>query len=140
MTSVTFFEKTGCINNTKQKQQLKEAGYEVVSYDLRSLSWSADQLEPFFQGLEVSDWFNKSAPAIKSGELDVSCLTSSEALDLMCQDPILIRRPLLEVGGLLGCGFSEDVLRRLGLSLTGWSAPQEACPRSHEPCNSHAAG
>ncbi len=40
MAQITFFEKPGCINNTKQKAWLKTAGHEVQVVNLLEHSWS----------------------------------------------------------------------------------------------------
>lgn len=105
MTTVTFYEKTGCSGNARQKALLEAAGHEVVARDLRHVVWTRSRLLDFLYALPVSEWFNPSAPALKSGEILPSEIDEATALGLLLHDPLLIRRPLLEVGQERMAGF-----------------------------------
>jgi nitrogenase-associated protein len=129
MVTVIFYEKPRCINNTKQKAMLQAAGHHVIARNLLSEPWTAQRLRPFFGVLPVSQWFNTSAPRIKSGEIIPEQLDVATALTLMIDDPLLIRRPLLQVGNVCCVGF--DVLQ-----IAAWIGLQtrtkqdlETCPR-----------
>ena len=67
MANIVFFEKTGCINNTRQKRILMLAGHEVETINLLDYPWTEETLLDFFDQLEVKDWFNRNAPAVVSG-------------------------------------------------------------------------
>lgn len=134
MATVTFYEKTGCANNTRQKRLLIEAGHTVITKNLLTETWQADQLRAFFVDLPVRDWFNYSAPAIKYGEVEPDILNEQQALELMLIDPLLIRRPLMQVGKQYMAGFdSEKVTAWLGVNA---EQNLESCSRSDSksPC------
>ena len=132
MATVTFYEKPGCSNNTRQKKLLTAAGHQVVAKDLLSETWQAERLRAFFGDLAVRDWFNYSAPAIKHGEIEPDTLTEQEALALMLENPLLIRRPLMQVGDSLMAGFDQEVVDHwIGLQKTGTTSDLESCPRTH---------
>jgi nitrogenase-associated protein len=97
MAKVVFYEKPGCKNNTKQKTLLEAAGHEVEAYDIRTQAWTPEKLRLFFGNRPVADWFNKAAPSVKSGDVVPEQVDADTALKLMVQDPLLIRRPLIEV-------------------------------------------
>jgi len=133
MATVTFYEKPGCINNTRQKKLLAAAGHQVVARNLLTEVWHPDRLRAFFGTLAVLDWFNYSAPAIKYGEIDPENLTELEALTLMLENPLLIRRPLMQAGDSLMAGFDQQAVNKwIGLQKTGTtSTPDlESCPRT----------
>ncbi|ERT09929.1 arsC family protein [Lyngbya aestuarii BL J] len=138
MANVIFYEKPGCKNNTKQKALLQSAGHNLDARNLLTESWTPQKLRPFFGDLPVTDWFNSSAPRIKSGEVDPSQLNEEAALNLMIADPLLIRRPLILVEEIYRVGFDPDVIESwIGLnSTTPISEDLETCPRSHAetPC------
>lgn len=147
MATILFYEKPGCINNTKQKALLKAAGHDVQARSLLAEPWTAENLRQFFGTLPVSEWFNRSAPTVKSGEVIPENLDAETALTLMIQDPLLIRRPLMQVGDQRSVGFDiKAVDVWIGLQPIG--TPQgttealkqqdlQTCPRTHEdtPCN-----
>ncbi|WP_150047200.1 MULTISPECIES: ArsC/Spx/MgsR family protein [Methylomonas] len=134
MAIVHFYEKPGCINNNKQKQLLSKAGHLLIVYDLLQQPWKQDRakLRSFFGSMPVQEWFNRSAPAIKSGAINPDILSEPEAIELMVSDPILIRRPLLEVDGKRRAGFeAEQIDAWLGLDTNRDANDPETCTRQH---------
>jgi len=132
MTKILFYEKPGCINNTKQKKLLSEAGYQVDTRDLLAESWSREMLEPYFSGMPVAQRFNQSAPQVKAGDVDPDQLSEDEAYRLMVTEPLLIRRPLMKIGEHYLVGFEEERVNQI-LALTWDDAAHgdlEACPRT----------
>jgi nitrogenase-associated protein len=110
---IIFYEKPGCINNTKQKQILEEKGHIIKAFSLLSEKWEIDTLRPFFGTMPVIDWFNKSAPQIKNGQINPADFNEETALKAMISDPILIKRPLFIIQGKFGCGFDNELIQEL---------------------------
>ncbi|WP_416669622.1 ArsC/Spx/MgsR family protein [Egbenema bharatensis] len=108
MATVLFYEKPGCINNTKQKALLKAAGHTVEPRNLLTEAWTVETLHLFFADLPVAEWLNPTAPRVKSGEIIPDQLDAEMALLLMVDDPLLIRRPLMQVGDRRVVGFNQD--------------------------------
>lgn len=118
MADLVFYEKPGCVGNARQKSLLRKQGVAFQVRDLLRERWTAERLRAFFGANPVAEWFNPSAPRVKSGELRIESMGEREALDLMLREPILIRRPLLELGGMKQSGFLPGpVLDALGIDL-----------------------
>lgn len=132
MSNIRFYEKPGCINNTKQKKLLSQAGYEVEARNLLTEPWSRERLEAFFDHMAVVERFNRSAPMIVSGQVVPEELDNEQAYQLMLEEPLLIRRPLIEIGGHRLVGFEQEKINRvLAISLVkSESGSLEACPRT----------
>ena len=131
MAKVIFYEKPGCINNTKQKALLQAAGHELEVHNLLSESWTVARLRLFFGQAAIATCFNPTAPAIKSGEINPGTLDAETALNLMVASPILIRRPLLEVGDRKLVGFDLAVIDDwIGLEPTTTDDEQQALSQS----------
>ena len=143
MAVVTFYEKPGCKGNLRQKTLLAAAGHTVQAKSLKAEAWTADRLLQFIGQLPVSQWFNPSAPAVKSGEIVPENLGFEHALKLLLDNPLLIRRPLMEVGEERMVGFDTEAVDAW-LGLAGVELPAgniEACvhgPEGHGSCGSHA--
>lgn len=136
MAEVLFYEKRGCINNTKQKQLLKQAAHTVNAKDLLAEPWSASRLRLFFGDKPLDEWFNHSAPSIKEGKIDPTLMNEEQALEAMCKEPLLIRRPLMQVGNEYCIGFDMAwVDAWIGLKVVNTDQDLENCPRSHEKEN-----
>lgn len=129
---ITFYEKPGCINNTKQKLLLESCGHEVKAYSLLTQAWTAETLKPFFTNLPVAEWFNMAAPRIKSGELNPAVFDENSAIEAMLADPLLIRRPLMEVDNTYICGFENESVKVL---INNQDASKlQSCPNLSNPC------
>jgi nitrogenase-associated protein len=136
MATVYFYEKPGCINNTRQKKLLTAAGHQVVELNILTEPWQKDRLRAFFGELAVRDWFNYSAPAIKQGEIDPDTLSEQEALALMLENPLLIRRPLMQVGDNVMAGFDQRAVDSwIGLTAIDTAQDLESCPRPLAPAS-----
>ena len=92
MAVVTFYEKPGCKGNLRQKTLLAAAGHTVQAKSLKTEAWTADRLLAFLGKLPVSTWFNQAAPAVKSGEIVPENVSFEHALQLLLENPLLIRR------------------------------------------------
>jgi len=134
MAVIDFFEKPGCVNNTKQKQRLSQSGHQIVALDIRAQNWTPETLRPFFGNRPVALWFNRAAPAVKAGTVIPETTDEATALALMCKDPLLIRRPLMHSDGGRMVGFDAlEVDKWIGLS-EGLAPLSEACPQPQKPC------
>jgi nitrogenase-associated protein len=137
MAVVTFWEKPGCANNTRQKALLAASGHTVVARSLLTEPWEAARLRSFFGARPVADWFNRASPRVKSGEVVPETASENTALAAMLADPLLIRRPLMEVGERREVGF-DPALVAAWIGLADPDRPMsEACPRNeaaHPPC------
>ncbi|MEA1919523.1 MAG: ArsC/Spx/MgsR family protein [Campylobacterota bacterium] len=134
MTAVLFYEKPGCATNAKQKEELKNAGCMLIQRSLLDHGLSPEELYEFLKPLDVSAWFNPSAPKIKKGELDTKNISKEEALALLHKEPILIRRPLMVIGDRKFCGFERRKIKKIfGLDL-GNTRVNESCMNADLTC------
>lgn len=126
MKLILFYEKPGCSTNVKQKKSLKDTGYMVITRNLLQMEMTEEELYSYLKDRSHQEWFNPNAPKIKSGEINPKDYSSEEALALLLSDPILIRRPLMNLNGHRMCGFDRKELENiLGSPLKGMSS--ESC-------------
>ena len=130
-----FYEKTGCAGNAKQKKLLLSEG---ISFEVRSMldtPWSKESLEPFFEGLKKEQIINPFAPKIKSGEIDIKDYSKEQLIELMIAEPILIKRPLIQIGDIKICGF--DMAKINSILKTNISSDENISTcQSSDPCKS----
>lgn len=137
MAQVIFYAKPGCSGNARQMVLLKEAGHAVSERDLLSEPWTRESLLAFLDPLAPADWFNRSAPKVKSGAVVPEDLDRETALALLLAEPLLIRRPLMQVGEERRVGFDTVAVD----AWIGLARPElgniEGCPKgpgSQDPC------
>jgi nitrogenase-associated protein len=109
----------------------------VLARDLRHKPWTNTALLEFLAGLPVAQWFNPSAPAIKAGDIVPGDLDEPTALALLRDNPLLIRRPLLQVGTERKVGFDA-------MAIHAWIGLKDVPDENLEACrhggDSHAGG
>ena len=133
MAEVVFYEKPGCQGNRRQKALLEAAGHIVHARNLKTEAWSAERLLAFLGALPVERWFNPSAPAIKAGEIVPDRLAPAEALELLLANPLLIRRPLMQVGDERMVGFDAAAVHAwIGLGDAPPAGDLESCAHAHD--------
>jgi nitrogenase-associated protein len=136
MARIIFYEKPGCGGNARQKALLRASGHDVEVRSLLTEPWTAARLRPFFGRKPLEQWFNPSSPRVKSGEVRAAELTPEAALLLMLDDPLLIRRPLMQVGDRRESGFDQaEVDAWIGLRKTN-NPVTDTClrpARTYEP-------
>lgn len=135
MAQIIFYEKPGCVNNTRQKKLLESAGHQVIAKNLLTENWSAERLQVFFNNYSIAEWFNRAAPRVKSGEVIPEQISAEQAIAMMITDPLLIRRPLMQVGEEYRIGFEQhNVAAWIGLSPFEKAEDLETCTREQTPC------
>jgi len=136
MARIIFYEKPGCGGNARQKALLEASGHDLEARNLLAYHWTAAELTSFFGARPVAEWFNLSSPRVKSGEIEPASLDPQVALALMLADPLLIRRPLMEVEGRREVGFDPIIVNAwIGLKQDAKQVG-EGCVRTQDqpPC------
>ncbi|WP_060826497.1 ArsC/Spx/MgsR family protein [Sulfurospirillum cavolei] len=131
---IVFYEKTGCSGNARQKALLREYGIEIEVRSLLETPWDKPTLEAFFEGLTPHEMLNPFAPQLKDGTFQLAEYTKESLIEAMIRTPILIRRPLLQIGDVKLCGF--DIARLNELLHVTMPVPENinAC-LSSDACN-----
>lgn len=134
--ALIFWEKPGCVGNNLQKFLLRKQGIGLQVRNLLTTVWTPDSLRPFFASKPVSEWFNLSAPEIKSGAINSHAVSELEALDLMVSEPILICRPLLKYHDFVQSGFVKGpVLDAVNFNLLV-GVDLQSCPKKENGMDS----
>lgn len=96
--------------------------------------WDVSTLTSFFQNLTSKEMLNPFAPQLKDGSFKPEDYTKESLIEKMVQEPILIRRPLMQIGDVKLCGF--DIARLNLLLHVKMPTPQHinAC-LSSDACN-----
>ena len=112
-----FYGKVNCLTNLKQLKWLESKDIDLTFVDILNHSWSVSQLQKFFSNKPIRSCVNTNAPEIKRGNLNVHDFSETDLLEKMVMCPILIRRPLIEVGHLRLVGFDQDTIDLLTKAL-----------------------
>ena len=108
-----------------------------MSLEVRSIldtAWDKPTLEAFFEGLTPEEMINPFSPQLKDGSFKLEEHTKESLIEVMVSTPILIRRPLLQIGEVKLCGFDIEKLNALLKISMPTPAHINAC-LSSDTCN-----
>ncbi|BBA92253.1 arsenate reductase family protein [Streptococcus ruminantium] len=107
---ILFYEYPKCTTCRAAKAELKSLGLDFEAIDIKATPPSVDQLKTWMEatGLELKKYFNTSGNSYRQLGLKdrFGSLTLEEALSLLANDGMLIKRPLLiKDGKILQIGY-----------------------------------
>ncbi|MBY5025734.1 arsenate reductase family protein [Streptococcus suis] len=107
---ILFYEYPKCSTCRAAKAELNSLGLEFEAIDIKSTPPSAEELKAWMEatGLELKKYFNTSGNSYRELGLKdkFDSLTVDQALDLLANDGMLIKRPLLiRDGKILQIGY-----------------------------------
>lgn len=113
MSNIIFYTKPGCKGGQRQKELLLSSGHTVEERSIFDKTWTPESLKPYLVKLKIEDWYNKNAPDVKAGTVIPGALSMEDTLKLLCSNPILIKRPLMEINNQLIAGFDVEFLKEI---------------------------
>ena len=94
------------------RASLLQQGVDLDERDFFDDRFSGDELRRLIGDRSVADFFSWNSPSFKRLGLSRDDLDDSRLLQLMAEEPRLVRRPLIEVGGDLIVGTDKKAMER----------------------------
>lgn len=114
MRRARFWWRSTCTTCRAARNFLRaELGAELDERDYAKRPLNAGELRELFADHDPRAYLNPKSPAFKAMGLTGRVISPNEALSLFEQQPLLIKRPLTQVGSELVAGFDHERLRRL---------------------------
>jgi Spx/MgsR family transcriptional regulator len=92
---------------------LLSLGAQLQERDLGKTPLSAAELEVLISDADITGFLNTRSAVYRERKSRARPLTKAEAIELMAQDPNLIRRPIVVQGRTKVVGFDQEQLRSL---------------------------
>jgi Spx/MgsR family transcriptional regulator len=110
----TLFGIRSCDTVRKARRWLDEHGVDYRFHDVRTDGLSRTLLQEWEQALGWESLLNRRGTTWrKLPEAVRTDINRHSALKLMLEQPAMIKRPVLDLGGSLHLGFSEESYNRL---------------------------
>jgi Spx/MgsR family transcriptional regulator len=111
-TEPIFYYKSTCSTCRRARALLQELGVSTRERDMSKQPLSLDELRALVGDREIKPFLNPRNELYRERGMARQTPTKDEALALMAENPNLIRRPILIVGGSPLLGFDEEAYRR----------------------------
>jgi Spx/MgsR family transcriptional regulator len=113
--TITAYLYNSCTSCRKTDQMLKESGVEYERREFFRDRFTKDELKALLErhGLTVADVISTRSTPYKQNDLANKQLSDDQILDLMVEDPRLLRRPLVVSGDKVVIGHNAAMLQEL---------------------------
>ena len=93
---------------------LESRGVECQIRDYFKQPFTVDELSSLLAGRNVRDFLSRRSKKFRELKLDTAQFTDHQLMELMVEDPTLIRRPLVVVGEQIIAGFDRREFEEIG--------------------------
>ena len=104
----TFYDKKTCGTCKKAKAWLEEQGVAFEIVNIISEPPTREMLERFIEEDNVKSYLNSRSAIYRDRKLGTNLPTKAQAIDMMLEDPNLIKRPFIIKGAAGSFGFQQD--------------------------------
>jgi arsenate reductase len=104
----TFYDKKTCGTCKKAQVYLNENKIEFEKVDIINNPPSRELLEKFIDAKDIKIYLNSRSAIYRELKLGQNLPDKAKAIDLMLQDPNLIKRPFVVKGDVGSFGFSSN--------------------------------
>lgn len=106
--SFTFYDKSTCGTCKKAKNYLNDHQVAFETIDIINEPPSREFLEKHIDEKNLKAYLNSRSKPYREHKMSQNLPTKSKAIELMLQDPNLIKRPIIIRGEAVVFGFNED--------------------------------
>lgn len=110
--SILFVEYPKCTTCRKAKKWLQEKGLEFIDRDIKEDNPSKEELKKWLDisGLPIKKFFNTSGMLYREkGMKDkINTLSEEELLDILSEDGMMVKRPIVVKDDKVLVGFKEE--------------------------------
>ena len=111
--SVTIYGIKSCDTMRKARAWLDDCGIEYAFHDYKSEGIARARLEIWARTVGWEALLNRAGTTFrKLPDQDKHGLTEKKAIALMLDQPAMIKRPILDVGGELVVGFRPEIYEK----------------------------
>jgi Spx/MgsR family transcriptional regulator len=111
--SARFLHKPNCTTCRKAKKFMENRGFQLQFRDLGEERLSAAELEELIGNHNYKNFLNSRNELYRKANMKTQPPSRKEAIQMMSQEPNLIRRPVIMVSGRVVLGFDEEGMAKL---------------------------
>lgn len=95
------------------KAELSQKGIDLVERDFFQNGFTENELRALIGDRPVSGYFSYNSPSFRKMGLDRDRLSDDQLITMMVEEPRLVRRPLIQVGGELVVGTNKKAMAQV---------------------------
>jgi Spx/MgsR family transcriptional regulator len=111
--NVKFLHKPSCTTCRKARTYMENRGFGMKFRDLGKERLSSAELEKLIGDRDHTEFLNTRNELYRRKNMKENPPSRAEAIQMMSEEPNLIRRPVIVAGGRVVLGFDKDGIDRL---------------------------
>lgn len=113
-----FYWWPRCSSCRKVRELLLQKGFELEERDFFKEGFTEAEIRELADGVGISDLFARRSPSLKKMGLADQELSDTRMVELMRQEPRLVRRPIVRLGDKLLIGANQKMIESALAELT----------------------
>jgi len=109
---VKIYGIPNCTSVKKALDFVKQSGVEFEFVDFKKTKPTLAQVEAWAKAVTIDRLFNTKGTKYKSSGLDYKSMSESEKLAALCEEPTMIKRPVIEHNDKVIVGFDEESYKK----------------------------
>jgi arsenate reductase/regulatory protein spx len=110
---IDFYGWNNCNTCQKAKKYLQQEGFELNYRDFFKEKFTKGEIEELLTGRPAVEMFSTRSPAVNALGLKTESLTQVEMIELMVEEPRLIKRPIVRIDGRIYFGTDVKTLAKI---------------------------
>jgi arsenate reductase (glutaredoxin) len=110
---VQFLHKPNCTTCRKARHYMEKRGYQLYFRDLAKDRLSPEELEKLIGDRDYKDFLNTRNQRYRKENMKENPPSRQQAVQMMAEEPNLIRRPVIVGGGRVVLGFDQEGIARI---------------------------
>lgn len=108
---MTIYGIKTCSTVNKAKKFLKDNGYEFDFVDLKTTKPDESDIKSWVEKVGIDVLFNSRSTTYRELKLKELNLDDNGKLEWLCNEPILLKRPVIIWNDKIVVGFKEDIYK-----------------------------
>ncbi len=110
---ITVYGIKTCGSVQKALKFFKDNSIEVVFFDFKKETPSADLIQKWVNKTDINIALNSKGTKYKTLKLKELNLDEKGKLEWLCKEPMLLKRPVVEINDEVVIGFNEEAYKKL---------------------------
>lgn len=108
---IQVFGIKNCDSVKKALKFFKENNLDYTFHDFKTDPVSCDKVSFWLHSVKLKEIFNARSTTYRNLHLKEKNLTENEQVEYLCQENLLIKRPVIEYDGKVLIGYKEDIYK-----------------------------
>jgi regulatory protein spx len=110
---IDIFCWNNCNTCLQTKKYLIQKGYKLNDRDFFKQPFTKTEMLDLLKDHKAEDMFNSRSPSVKALGLNADTIAADEMIEMMLEEPRLVKRPIVRINGQVYFGANSRLLETI---------------------------